>query len=161
MVITVIASILTSKFKLRWPFVLVGVAMCTTGWAIELSQVDPPGVRYFALFLIGAGAFLQFPLLVSWLTGNLSDTTTKAYGTAIQQGFGNSCNFVSANVFITTQAPQYPVAFKTGLIISIIGGFACVLFVWLLDRENKALDKKEAETGVVLNAEGIRFRNHL
>jgi hypothetical protein len=55
------------------------------------------------------------PLYIGLLTANLRGRALQGAGTAIILGFGNCANFVSSNVFITTQAPHYHVGFGTGL----------------------------------------------
>jgi sugar phosphate permease len=159
--ICLLSSLLTGKTSRRWPFVITGACLCTVGWVIQLLQVEPGGVRYFALFMIATGAFIQMPILVAWLNNNLTDRPSKAVGAAIQLGFGNSCNFVSSNVFISGEAPKYPTAYKTGLVLTVIGGFSVVGYALLLHWENRRMDKEEEETGVSINRDGIRFRNQI
>ncbi|RDW82451.1 hypothetical protein BP6252_03563 [Coleophoma cylindrospora] len=158
-------AIWTGKVGVRFPFVIVGFVISIVGWAIELVQVPNSGVRYFALYLIAAGAFLILPILVLWLNNNIVGRPQKAVATALQIGFGNSCNFVASNVFITGEAPRYPTGFKTGLGLTVVGLFAVLLNVILLWRENKEMDRKEAagERNELdfEGTEGMRFRNTL
>jgi hypothetical protein len=149
----------SSRIGLRSPFVLVACCVCITGWAIQFSQVNPPGVRYFGLFAITAGASVIMPLSVVWLNNNLVGRPKKAVATALQLGFGNSANFVSSNMFITKEAPRYPTAFTTGLTFSVIGLLATVLFLSLLARENRIADHRAEgleQDGYEL--EDVRFR---
>ncbi|CAG8956856.1 hypothetical protein HYFRA_00012311 [Hymenoscyphus fraxineus] len=116
------------KWGIRFPLILLGSTLCTIGWPIQLAQVDPSGVRYFSLHLVAAGAFAQLPLLVAWLSANTVGRPKKAVVHTLQIGFGNSANFVSANVFIKDEAPKYKTGFKAGLIITVVGLFAaCVM----------------------------------
>lgn len=159
--IALVSNILSAKLKLRFPFILFGSALCTIGWAIQLTQVNPSGVRYFALYLIAAGAFLQLPLCVAWLSANTLGRHRKAVAHALQIGFGNSANFVSANVFIAAQKPKYKTGFSAGLAITVLGLLAaCVLEVILLI-QNKHADEREnrseKETKLV-GKNGMKFR---
>ena len=105
------------------------------------------------------------PLSVAWLNNNLIGRPEKAVAAAIQMGFGNGANFVSSNMFITAQAPRYPTAFRVGTSFAVIGGVATVLFTLLLARENRRLDKLEAEGNAPPvnpgSDDGTRFRNTL
>jgi hypothetical protein len=159
-VICLSCAFLTSRTKVRFPFIFLGVAIATVGWSIQLSQVNPPGVRYFGLYLIAAGAYIQMPMMVVWLNNNLHGRSEKAVAAAIQLGFGNSVNFVSSNVFITGEAPRYRSGFTTGLVLVVCGGFFALAFVLLLWNENKKADKLEAEgkEAGLENTEGVRFR---
>ncbi|PGG99239.1 hypothetical protein AJ79_08631 [Helicocarpus griseus UAMH5409] len=160
-VVALTTSITAGKLGFRFPFILTGATMCTIGWAIQLAQVDPPPVRYFALYFIAIGAFVQLPLLVSWLSANTVGRPRKAVAHALQIGFGNSANFVSANVFIKGESPQYPTGFTTGLVITVVGLCAACTVEFLLWRQNRAADQREArgepETKLV-GKDGARFR---
>ena len=163
---SIIAHIWSGRVGVRFPFILVGVATSLIGWAIQLAELtDKPAVRYFGLFMISAGASIQMPLSVAWLNNNLIGRPEKAVAAAIQMGFGNGANFVSSNMFITAQAPRYPTAFRVGTSFAVIGGVATVLFTLLLARENRRLDKLDAEGNATPvnpgSDDGTRFRNTL
>jgi cyanate permease len=154
-------SIIAGKTGRRFPFIMFGWACCLCGWSIQLAQVNPPAVRYFGLFLFAAGAFIQMPLLVSWLNVNMTGRTAKAVAVALQVGFGNSCNFVSSNVFITAESPKYRTAFSTGVGLTVMGGMAACANAALLWNENRKADKRESEglSDEVFNMpDGTRFR---
>jgi cyanate permease len=159
--IALCVNILAGRLKIRFPFILVGATMCTIGWTIQLLQVQPSGVRYFALYFIASGAFLQLPLCVAWLSANTVGRPRKAVAHALQIGFGNSANFVSANVFIATQRPRYRTGFTAGLVITVIGLVAGMVLEAILYTKNKAADKREErgepETKLI-GKDGVRFR---
>ncbi|KAL7940498.1 aldehyde dehydrogenase family domain-containing protein [Trichoderma barbatum] len=114
-VVTLSTSYASGKLSLRWPFVITGAIFTLIGWCIQYTQVQPPAVRYFALYIIAFGSFLQFPILIGWLNSNLRGRPQQAIASAIQLGIGNCANFVASNVFITKQAPTYPTGFATGV----------------------------------------------
>lgn len=163
--IALTTAIWTGKVGIRYPFAIAGFLASIIGWSIELAQVPNSAVRYFALYLIAAGSFLVLPLLVLWLNNNIVGRPQKAVATALQIGFGNSCNFVASNVFITGEAPRYPTGFKTGLGLTIVGLFVVLLNVVLLWRENREMDRREAagERNELdfEGTDGKRFRNTL
>jgi hypothetical protein len=160
--ISLSATLWSSRVKLRSPFILVGACFCITGWSIQLSQINPPSVRYFGLFTIAGGASVIMPLSVAWLNNNLVGRPKKAVAAALQMGFGNSANFVTSNMFITGEAPRYPTAFKTGLSFAIVGLFATALFPALLARKNRIADRRaeagEQDSRELEGAQGVRFR---
>lgn len=159
--ISMTINITAGKLKLRFPFILFGSTLCTIGWAIQLVQVSPSGIRYFALYFIATGAFLQLPLCVSWLSANTIGRPRKAVAHALQIGFGNSANFVSANVFITAQKPKYMTGFSAGLAITVMGFVAACALEAVLWMKNKRADEREArgekETKLV-GKDGVKFR---
>lgn len=62
-------------------------------------------------------------------------------------GFGNCGAFVSGNVFITEQAPRYPVGFGVGLAFGVVGGIAVTVYYLYLRNENRRRDKMQSSGG--------------
>ncbi|KFY43665.1 hypothetical protein V494_01870 [Pseudogymnoascus sp. VKM F-4513 (FW-928)] len=157
-VFTLSASFLSGKLSIRYPFVFFGIALSLVGWAIQLAQVQPPGVRYFALFAIASGAFMQMPILIGWLNGNLRGRPAQAIGAAVQLGIGNCANFISSNVFITEEKPKYPTGFTAGLAITAVGGGVLVVVVLLMAWHNSKLAKAEEQGDVKDEHDQEHFR---
>ncbi|KAL4796593.1 major facilitator superfamily domain-containing protein [Aspergillus venezuelensis] len=154
-------SLVSGKLQFRFPFIIGAAMLCMIGWSIQLAQVSAPGVRYFALYFIAAGGFVQLPLLVSWLSANTIGRPRKAVAHALQIGFGNSANFVSANVFIKGESPAYPTGFTAGLAITVVGMVASCVLEFVLWRMNRAADERErrgVEERKMVGRDGVRFR---
>ncbi|KAL4899042.1 hypothetical protein BDW74DRAFT_189570 [Aspergillus multicolor] len=159
--IALCTSLLFGKPQLRFPFIIAVSMLCLVGWSIQLAQVSSPGVRYFALYFIAAGAFVQLPLLVSWLSANTVGRRRKAVAHALQIGLGNSANFASANVFIKGESPRYTTGFTAGLVITVIGMMAACLLEVILWRANRAADEREERGEIeskMVGKDGMRFR---
>jgi hypothetical protein len=143
----------SGRAGLRFPFILGGILLVLVGWAINIAYSEGRGVsaavRYFSLFCMSAGTFIQMTMTTSWLANNLRGRASLAMGTAIILGIGNCANFVSSNVFIKHEAPYYPTAFRTGLGITVAGAVLCLVYVGLLWRHNQKLNKKRSEVGGV------------
>ncbi|KAI2618405.1 MFS general substrate transporter [Hypoxylon sp. NC1633] len=118
---TFLITWLTSRLNLRTPFLLFAICLQLIGWSIMVAYVPSAGVRYAALFFMAMGTFPQMAILMGWLSANLRGHKQLAVGMAWQVGFGNCANFVSSNVFITTQRPRYPTGFATGLAFTLLG----------------------------------------
>jgi len=144
---------LSARVGLRFPFILSGILLVLTGWAINIAYSDGRDiaavVRYLSLFLMSAGTFIQMTLTTSWLANNLRGRASLAMGTAIILGIGNCANFVSSNVFVKREAPFYPTAFRTGLGITAAGAVVCLVYVGVLWRHNQKLSMKRSETSGV------------
>jgi cyanate permease len=137
-------TLAAGRMNKRWPFILPAILVSCVGWIIHLCQIDPPGVRYFAQFIISLGTFVQMPLHIGMLTANLRGRASQSFGTAVQLGLGNCANFVASNVFITTQSPRYPVGFGTGLGITAFS-FPVMLFtMFVFIMHNRKIDRKMA-----------------
>lgn len=135
----------------RFPFIFIGIGMALIGWIIQMvyshNRGLAPGIRYFSLFAMSGGTFLQMSMSTAWMVNNLCGRASTAVGTAMILGLGNCANFVAANVFITSQAPFYPTGFRTGLGLTITGAAVCLVFVGLLWWNNQKLKRKREEFG--------------
>jgi len=137
------STLLSGHFNKRWPFIIPSIIISTIGWTIHVAY-ERAAVRYFAQFLISFGTFCQMPLYIGLLTANLRGKASQGVGAGIILGIGNCANFVSSNVFITTQAPRYPVGFGTGLGITILAIPVMLLLMFLFSCHNKKIDAKMA-----------------
>lgn len=138
-VVCLACSHLSGMMKLRSAFILAGFCLAIVGWVIQYVLVPSAAVRYFGIFCIPIGSYVAMPLLVSWNNDNLHSSTQRSVGTALQLALGNSANFVSSNVFITTQAPKYPVGFGVGLVLAVVGASTIIILILLLHADNKRL----------------------
>ncbi|KAF2160800.1 hypothetical protein M409DRAFT_70130 [Zasmidium cellare ATCC 36951] len=105
--LTVLAFAWTSdRFKMRGPFILVGLLLAAVGYIMELASEDN-AVKYAGTFFVAAGAFPCSPLVLAWLSNNLAPHTTKATGLGFQVAFGNCGAFVATFTYLSTDAPKY------------------------------------------------------
>jgi hypothetical protein len=156
-VFQILGAFLSGHTGWRFPFILCGILSVLVGWIINIVYSEgyevTAVVRYFSLFCMSAGTFIQMTMTTSWLVNNLRGRASLAVGTAIILGVGNCANFVSSNVFIKTEAPRYPTAFRTGLGLTAAGAVFCVIYVGLLWRHNQKLAKEKRATGRVNDQE--------
>ncbi|KAE9969976.1 hypothetical protein BLS_004856 [Venturia inaequalis] len=138
-----ISTLTAGHLNMRWPLILPSICISTIGWAIHVSN-QQVAVRYLAQFLISFGTFCQMPLYIGLLTANLRGRALQGAGTAIILGLGNCANFVASNVFITTQAPGYPVGFGTGLGITTFAFPVMLGLMFVFGRHNRSIDRKIA-----------------
>lgn len=143
------SSLISGRIGKRWPFLLPAICISVVGWTINYCQVQPANVRYFAQFCISFGTFVQMPLYIGMLTANLRGRAYQSMGSAILLGLGNCANFVSSNVFITTQSPTYPVGFGTGLALTAIAFPIMLFLMFVFAKHNKDLEKKIANNEVL------------
>ncbi|KAH9897465.1 major facilitator superfamily domain-containing protein [Xylariomycetidae sp. FL2044] len=135
---------LASYVNFRTPFILGCIGFQMIGWIIMRVYVPAAGVRYLALFFMSMGTFPQMPLLMAWLSANLRGRKYLAVGMAWMVGFGNCANFISSNVFITTERPRYPTGFSTGLGFTALGFVLVSTGFGLLYMKNKKRDSLRA-----------------
>ena len=140
-VCSLLAGYVSDRLAHRYAFCMLGVALATTGWALQLAQTVSAGVHYFSLFLTLAGTYILMPVLVVWLSNNMGGSYKRSLATGVQIGGGNLANFVSSNVFLSSEAPAYRTAYSVGLGLQLMAGLACTLMVLGLWRENRRRDR--------------------
>ena len=129
---------MSDRTRHRYSFIMLGVLTGTIGFIVLLAQAHvTPGVRYMAIFFVaGAGHIVQ-PLVVSWLANNLGGHYKRSVGLAFQIGFGNLEGIVGSNIFISNQAPRYPVGYGVSLGLLLFSGLVASVFTVGVTWENR------------------------
>ena len=65
----------------------------------------------------------------------------RSFSTAMQIGLGSTGGIIASNIFITSQAPRYPVGYGVSLGMLLMCGVMCVVFFLGLKRENGIRDR--------------------
>jgi hypothetical protein len=131
-----------NRVNCRFPFLLAVICLQLVGWSIMRAYVPLAGVRYAALFFMSAGTFPQMAISMGWLAVNLRGRKKLAVGMAWMVGFGNCANFVSSNIFITSERPFYPTGFTTGLAFTALGFIIVCLSATVFTILNKKRDSR-------------------
>ncbi|KAH0336016.1 major facilitator superfamily transporter, partial [Aureobasidium melanogenum] len=129
--------------------IIGSIAVCLVGAIIMISTLNT-GARYFALILLCSGPFVGLNIQISWETTVVPRPRTKrAALIAIANCVSSVSHWFSPYFFLTSQEPRYQTG--GGVIIAGCGItiISCLITRWWCIRKNKALDKREAETGEV------------
>ncbi|KAG9682168.1 major facilitator superfamily transporter, partial [Aureobasidium melanogenum] len=129
--------------------IIGSIAVCLVGAIIMISTLNT-GARYFALILLCSGPFVGLNIQISWETTVVPRPRTKrAALIAIANCVSSVSHWFSPYFFLTSQEPRYQTG--GGVIIAGCGItiISCLVTRWWCIRKNKALDKREAETGEV------------
>jgi MFS family permease len=129
--------------------IICSIMLSIIGAAIMISTLNT-GARYFSLILLCSGPFVGLNIHVSWETTVVPRPRTKrAALIAIANCVSSTSHWFTPYFFLTNQEPRYQLG---GGAIIVGGGLSiisCLIIKWWCGRKNKALDKLEAETGVV------------
>lgn len=143
---TLTVAVFTDRIRHRYGFAMFGILLATIGYAILLAQKNlPVGSRYLALFFISSGANITQPVVLVWLNNNMGGHYKRSIAAAMQVGFGNCGGIIASNIYITAEAPTYPVGFGVSLALIWVCGLACTTFLFGLRRENKKRDRGERD----------------
>ncbi|KAF5011822.1 hypothetical protein FDECE_2112 [Fusarium decemcellulare] len=141
-VCALVSAIASDKMKHRFGFIIGGCLFATVGYVILLNMMSVSvGVRYFALFCIVGGGYIAQPIVLVWASNNNSGHYKVGVASAMQVGLGNSGGIIASNMFVTGQAPKYPLGFGLGLGLVWLCVLSSVIFLFYIRRENKLRDE--------------------
>lgn len=90
----------SDRMKMRGPVMLVGSGTAIIGYAMLLGSKSN-SVRYGGTFFVACGVFVCSPMVMAWLSGNLSPHYTRATGMGFQVAFANCAAFVATFSYLS------------------------------------------------------------
>ncbi|KAK0392009.1 hypothetical protein NLU13_1507 [Sarocladium strictum] len=131
------------KWHVRGPIILFNQVLCLIGLPI-MGWAEQPGVRYFGVFLVTAGANANIPAVMSFQANNVRGQWKRAFCSATLVGFGGIGGIAGSLVFRSQDAPT---GYKPGQWACIACCLLSIILVGLLDltfkRENAKADRGE------------------
>ncbi|KAL1962838.1 hypothetical protein VTN77DRAFT_9113 [Rasamsonia byssochlamydoides] len=141
-VVALTTAVLTDRLRHRFAFTICGCVIATVGYVVLLCQRSVPvGARYFAVYAVISGGYMTQPVLMGWLNNNMGGHYKRSIASAMQIGIGNCGGLVASNIFLSSQAPTYPVGYGVSLGLVWLCGISCVVFFFYLVRENRLRDQ--------------------
>ncbi|KAL4864278.1 hypothetical protein BDV12DRAFT_205800 [Aspergillus spectabilis] len=145
-VLTLCMALLSDRLQHRFGCAMTGCLIATVGYSILLAQdFVSTGVKYFAIFAVVGGGYIAQPIMIGWLSNNMSGHYKQAIASAVQIGFGNCGGFVASNVFIQSESPHYRSGYGTSLGLIWVTGFASIIMFVMLVRENRKRERGERD----------------
>lgn len=145
-IFNVSTSLLSDLLRHRFSFAFGGVLLSTIGYGLLLNQRHlSAGVRYAALYFLGAGNFTTQPTVMTWLINNVGGQYKRGIASAFQIGLGNISGLIASNIYLPQQAPEYPVGYGVGLGMVWLCGLSCLIFLGLLIDENRKRARGERD----------------
>ncbi|MCJ1475634.1 hypothetical protein MMC13_004297 [Lambiella insularis] len=155
-VITLVTAFCTDRLRHRYAFTIIGICVASIGYAILLAQhTVPVGARYMAVYFITVGGYITQPVTLAWLSNTMGGHYKRSISSAMQIGLGNCGGIVASNIYINTQAPNYPVGFGVSLGLLWLCAIACTVFLVGLHLENKKRDRGERDDRYALPKEEL------
>lgn len=147
-VLTVVASWISDKYKVRGPVMLCFLPLAISGYAI-IANTTNLHAKYAALFLIAMGLYPSVPPVLVWLSSNYTNHYTRATAIGLQLAIANCGGFPASFIYEAKQAPRY---YKAHTIVMSMLSVAWVLvalkcaFLHYLNRQ-KATGKMDKYRG--------------
>lgn len=105
-VVSLFISWLSDKYRLRAPAIIFQASVCIAGLMMTAYSSNNL-VRYFGLFLGGAGCQGNIPSILAYQANNIRGQSKRAVGSAMQIGFGAIGGIIGSTVFFQEEAPRY------------------------------------------------------
>ncbi|EME43912.1 hypothetical protein DOTSEDRAFT_71651 [Dothistroma septosporum NZE10] len=145
---TVFFSWLADRNQVRWPFIIgpFSIAICCFIALLAIPHPKYPGLTYAFLFGIPAGVYPPLITILSWVGNNLAPTWKRAIGMALLISVGNLGGAIGSNIYLSSQAPKYPLGFGLCLAILLAAVIATLFLRIAYTRINTRRDRmSEAE----------------
>jgi hypothetical protein len=141
-----LTALATDKLRHRYAFCILGISIATIGYSVLLAQASVSvGGRYAAIFLIVSGGYMCQPVTIAWINNCMGGHYKRSISSAVQIGFGNMGGIVASNIFITNQAPRYPVGYGVSLGFIWMTAIASTGLLLGLRAENKRRERGERD----------------
>lgn len=130
----------SDHLRLRSPFIIGACLTTCIGLSIVLgSQVH--GVRYFGVYILCMGIYVNAAVNCLWLSGNIGNYFKRATAVGINLFLGSGSGLVSGQIFLASDKPRYIRGLSICLAFQVLSIVFTVIQFLLYRRENK---KKEA-----------------
>ncbi|KAK6397494.1 hypothetical protein LTR65_006471 [Meristemomyces frigidus] len=141
-----ITAWLTDLLRHRYAFCITGVCIATIGYGVLLCEASVSvSFRYAAIFLVVSGGYMCQPVTIAWVNNTMGGHYRRSISSAVMIGFGNIGGIIASNIFITSQAPAYPVGYGVSLGLLWMCALACTGLLLGLRAENKRRDRGERD----------------
>lgn len=138
-------SMITATFsdlaRHRWGFIMFGICIAISAFAILISIQDNTDVQYAALFLVAMGCYSTMPFMVCWFNMNIGSHARRSVCSAWQVGFGNIGGIIAVFAFFPADAPGYRTGYSICIAFTILAMVATVLYGVSCVRANRTRDK--------------------
>jgi len=143
-VVTVIAALVSDKYRARGAVAFVATSLSVAGFAVFYTS-KTVAVRYVSLHMLITGVYATAPCLIAWLSNNSAAHTRRA--TAVAMGFmaTNLGGIVSTWLYPKSAAPKYKFAAKFNLALNCIMLVGISANILLLRWRNRVKVEKREE----------------
>ncbi|OAA54557.1 Major facilitator superfamily domain, general substrate transporter [Niveomyces insectorum RCEF 264] len=140
-IIMFVTGALGDRYQLRGPIVAFNVVLCLIGLPI-VGFHPSPGVRYFGVFLVTAGANSNVPAVMSYMANNVRGQWKRAFASATFVGLGGVGGICGSLVFRAQDSPTY----RPGIYACVATSLLSLVLVALLSI-NYYINNKKADRG--------------
>lgn len=162
-VIAVVVAWLSDKAGRRSPFLIGCYMLVVLGLAMYVSPIfihhpslanpsrclgsSNPRVVYGGLIICACGMYPASPTVVTWLANNLSGSTKRGVGMALQMSFGNLGGAMASNFYRGADAPRYLMGhgLSMGFVIAGITAASIIFTGYFMTNKKRAQAVKSGQ----------------
>ncbi|KAK6383930.1 hypothetical protein LTS17_003222 [Exophiala oligosperma] len=124
-VFTIAVAVLSDRYQLRGPFMLITLPVAIVGYAV-IANVDDSKVhvKFAMTCLIASGLYGSAPPCIVWVTNNCSGHYKRAASSGLQLAVANCGGFIGSFIYPAEQGPRY---FESHTIIMSLLILGCVI----------------------------------
>lgn len=130
----------SDRLKLRSPFIICSCLTTVIGLAIVLGSTVH-GVRYFGVYILCMGIYVNAAVNCLWLSGNVGNYFKRATALGINLFFGSGSGLVSGQIFLAKEKPRYIKGLSICLAFQCLSIVMTVVQLLYYIRENKKKDQ--------------------
>ena len=137
--LTVLNAILSERYRMRAPFILIPSSVAILGY-IVLLNAPSPAASYGGTILAASGIYPATAIVLAWPANNVSGQTKRATAGAMQISIGNLGAVLGTQLYRTESSPRFFLGHGFALGYMVLN-LVVVSTLWLvLSRENKRRD---------------------
>lgn len=144
-----VVSWLAGRYRQRAIFVIFAAVIGGTGYLIVgLSPVHIVGLRYAGAFLVVAGTYWSFPVVLAWVANTFAADSKAGTGLGAVIAVTHAVGVAAAHIYPSTEAPQYRKGSIVSAVLMFLAAFCALGMRILLKRENSRRDRAQPENAV-------------
>lgn len=146
LLLMLVVAWLSDRFKHRYAFIVLCLAVATAGYGIALGQESlPRGIKYLGCFLIAGGSLCASPLCLVFLSNNEAGHLKKAVSSAVQVSCAGVAGIIGSSIFLTSEEPVYKTGYSVGLALLWMSGLSATAMALTMWVENRKRDRGERD----------------
>ncbi|KAM0748431.1 MFS general substrate transporter [Meredithblackwellia eburnea MCA 4105] len=149
---TIVSSILADKYQRRVLVLLVSYIVCSIAYIpliVLRGNHHYSGISYGAIFFAAAGLYGAAPCYIAFLGVNTAGQSKRAAALGIQTMIGTLGGALGSNIYLSKQAPKYPLGFGMSFgMLAGLGVVPAIIAIIAINRVNKKraqMDRAEIE----------------
>ncbi|KAF9045114.1 major facilitator superfamily domain-containing protein [Panaeolus papilionaceus] len=136
LIVTLIVSYYSDKFKHRSGFMAGGTTVCIIGLVL-MAYAKQNAVRYFGVFLMNAGNSGTTSSMVAYSMNNVVSHSKRAVVTSLTLSCSSLGAVIAANIFRSQDYPRYVPGFVTTIATQVVVLILLAFMTLHLSRKNK------------------------